>query len=235
MTRFDLHIHSALSACGEDVLSPRLIVERAAARGLHLISVVDHNASAHVEPTLRLGADSGLTIIPGIEVATREEVHLLAYFPGLSELAEFQKLIDAHLPKLENNSELFGHQLIYDDGGEIVDLDRRLRLVGVDLGIDTLVAAIHEHAGRAVPAHIFRLRNGLLSQLGFIDPESRFDGLEIDWREWRKRGLRPGCREQGFPAISGSDSHFLEDIGRRFLEIEASPQSLRELAAIVLA
>ncbi len=229
MTRFDLHIHTALSACGENTMSPRRILDRAGRAGLNLLAVADHNASAHVPLLARLAEKYGITVIPAIEVTTREETHLLAYFSELAHLAEFQGLVDRSLPNLKNDSEIFGWQLIYDDENEIVGVDEQLRQIGTDLDIQTLTAEIHRLSGYAVPAHVFRYRYSLTSQLGFIDQSEKFDALEVGAVEWHRRQLKPGTVESGFPVISGSDSHFLEDIGRNYLEIQSAAATLSEL------
>ncbi len=231
MTRFDLHIHSALSACGENVMSPARIIEKAREAGLNLLAITDHNASSQVEMSSRLGIKMGITVIPAMEVTSREEAHLLAYFSELSQLSQFQELIDAHLPKIPNNPRVFGWQLIYDERENIVETDDQLRQVGVNLGMDALIEHIHELRGLAIPAHVFRPRYSLTSQLGFIDPSEDFDGLEVCRRQWHLRHLCLGMKEAGFPLITGSDSHFLEDIGHDFLEINENVTDLHELAA----
>lgn len=233
MTCFDLHIHTALSACGENIMSPGKIIERARQTGLTTIALTDHNASGQVALACRLAGRQGLTVIPAIEVTSREEAHLLAYFPGLEELEEFQLLIDQNLPAMDNDPEIFGWQLIYDEHDKIIDVDEPLRQVGTDLTLDALTAAIHRLHGFSVPAHVFRHRYSLTSQLGFIDPESEFDAVEIRSKEWHRRRLRLGDWIEGFPAITGSDSHFLEDIGRCFLQSEKPASCLSELIRII--
>lgn len=230
MTRFDLHIHSALSACAENSLSPLQIINKAAAAGIKLLAVTDHNNSSHVPLACRLGAEQGITVIPAMEASSREEVHMLTYFRSLSELKEFQELIDRHIPQMENDHNSFGWQPVYDENDEIIDLDIRMRQLGSSLSLTEIIEAVHKLNGKVVPAHAYRPRYSLISQLGFIDPSNNFDALEISWKEWRKRNLQLGDKVEGIPAITGSDSHFLEDPGRRFLELEAEPKNLEELA-----
>jgi len=210
-------------------MSPRQILLRAREAGLTLIAIADHNASAHVEQARRLGKDCGIVVVPGMEVESREEVHILAYFTEMQALAELQLLVDKALPGEPNASDVFGHQLIYDEQDEIVGLDDRLRQVGTGLGIEEIVLAVHGLGGAVVPAHVHRRRTSLLSQLGFVDPAADFDAVEVARPEWVKSGLRLGARVDGFSAISGSDAHFLEDVGRFCLELDPDVKDIHAL------
>ncbi len=80
MTSFDFHIHSGLSACAEKTMSPRQILLQASKAGLDLISITDHNSSANVKTAMDLASEIGITVVPGIEVSSVEEVHIIALF-----------------------------------------------------------------------------------------------------------------------------------------------------------
>jgi predicted metal-dependent phosphoesterase TrpH len=91
VSRVDLHLHTTSS---DGVHSPEDIVARAAARGLEIISICDHDTVEGIGPALAAAVDySGLTFIPGVEVSTdfqKGEVHVLGYFidqdhPGLNQ------------------------------------------------------------------------------------------------------------------------------------------------------
>lgn len=230
-TRFDLHLHSALSACAENTLSPRQIVARAVESNLDMIAVTDHNASAHAPLLARLGEACGLVVVPGMEVTSREEVHLLALFADLAGLHAFQKTVDGALPEVRNDTDHFGWQLVYDERDEVVDVDERLRQIGTGLGLDDLVDRIHAGGGVAVPAHVFRARNSLTSQLGFVNPGAAYDAVEVSVRTWRQQGLHLGQTIAGYPVIVGSDAHFLEDIGRCPAAVPQAVRTVPELLA----
>jgi len=213
-----LHIHSALSACGDDIMSPQLILEQAVQKGLNLISITDHNTVQHSILACKLSEGIPIRVIPGVELTSREEVHLLAYFPNVNALLKIEKEIDNYLPKRKNNSQVFGYQLCYDLKGEIVGIDYTLRQVALNIGLDNLVEFIHSIEGIAVPAHIDKNRFSLLSQLGFLDREANFDAVEISKFKWRKEKFQLGNTWNDFPVIAGSDSHGVEDIGLFFME-----------------
>jgi len=224
-----LHIHSALSACGDDIMSPQLILEQAVQKGLNLISITDHNTVQHSILACKLSEGIPIRVIPGVELTSREEVHLLAYFPNVDALLKIEKEIDNYLPKRKNNSQVFGYQLCYDLKGEIVGIcydlkgeivgiDDTLRQVALNIGLDNLVEFIHSIEGIAVPAHIDKNRFSLLSQLGFLDQEANYDAVETSKFKWRKVKFQLGDTWDGFPVIAGSDSHGVEDIGLFFME-----------------
>ena len=235
MNPFDLHVHTALSACAENALSPRRIVERAHQNGVRLVGITDHNASANVRPAIEAGQRCGVVVLPGVEITSREEAHVLVFFDHIDALDEWQTVIDAHLPEESNITEVFGHQLLYDARDEIVDVDERLRQVGVSLGLDQLVREIHERGGIVIPAHVNRPRHSLTSQLGLIDPNAGFDALEIRWRDWCRDKHRLGDRLHGYPLLTGSDAHFLEDVGRVALELTAGPEEVAHITALTTA
>jgi hypothetical protein len=219
MARFDWHIHTGLSACAEKVMTPRQILARARDAGLDMIAITDHNASGNLAPALRLAPAFGVHVVPGVEVMSREEVHVLALFREAAAAAAFQLEVDRLLPAAPNAPELFGEQLLYDEEDEIIGEDERLRQVGTALGLDPLVALIQRCDGVAIPAHVNRARFSLRSQLGFIDPAAAFAAVELQRSHWVREGHRPGDRVAGFPALTGSDAHFLEDVGRTCMDL----------------
>ncbi len=215
-------------------MSPRVLIERAVERGLDMIALTDHNATGNLAVAMQLAREcSALTVLPGMELTTREEVHLLALFDRLEPLLDLQRLVDDALPGIENNAEYFGYQLLFDAAGEIVDVDERMRQLGCNLTLDTAVLAVHERGGYAVPAHVLRKKYSLKSQLGFIDPEAGFDALEISWRDWVRGGHRVGNRMDGYALMTGSDAHFLEDVGRCAMDVDADVSTLSDLLDVL--
>ncbi|MDT8391817.1 MAG: PHP domain-containing protein [Lentisphaeria bacterium] len=221
----DLHVHSALSACAENIMSPRRIVRQAVEKGVKVLALTDHNASGHVSAARRLGGQLGVTVFPAMEVTSREDAHLLAFFPDEESLFSFQALVDAHLPDFAGLPA--GDQVLYDERDEIIDIDTKPRQFGLDLGVTRLVEEIHQRGGRAVPSHIHRPRFSLTSQLGFIPPDSGFDAVELDWREWRRDHWRVGGRCDGYPVITGSDAHVLNDVGAHAMSV---PENDRDVS-----
>ena len=218
LIKIDLHIHSALSACADDEMSPSFILTEALEKGLNLISITDHNTISHSVLACSISNKKGIKVIPGVEVTSREEVHLLAFFDDTSALVELGNLIEKLLPNVENKPDFFGYQVIYDQDGEIVDLDKRLRQAAVNMSLDKLVDEIHRLEGIAIPAHIDKNKFSLISQLGFLDKEAAFDAVEVSKYKWNKNNYKLGDTLSGFPVICGSDSHHPDDIGLFYMK-----------------
>ena len=199
-------------------MSPQLILEQAVQKELNLISITDHNTVQHSILACKLSEGTPIRVIPGVELTSREEVHLLAYFPNTEALLKMEKEIDNYLPGKKNNSKVFGNQPYYNLKGEIIGVDDVLRQAALGIGLDNLIDFIHSIEGIAVPAHIDKNRFSLLSQLGFLDREANFDAVEISKFKWRKEKFQLGNTWSGFPVIAGSDSHCVEDIGLFFME-----------------
>ncbi len=200
-------------------MSPQSILKRAEQGGLNLIAVTDHNAVAHSILIGKLKRASSLNVIFGVELTTREEIHLLGYFQDEFSLREMEKKINEALPKMKNRSSFFGDQLIYDEEGEIIEIDDTLRQNALQASMEELIQFIHSLGGIAIPAHINRDYCSIKSQIGFLDSQSDFDAVELSRFEWINKNYNIGDLLEGFPVISGSDSHFLEDIGTFFLEV----------------
>ncbi|MFA6293337.1 MAG: PHP-associated domain-containing protein [Victivallales bacterium] len=233
MTRFDLHIHTALSACAENIMSPGQILSKAKNSGLDIIAITDHNASANVSMSIAFGEKLGIKVVPGIELTTLEEVHILGLFEEPGELEDFQRLVDSALPPGKNIAEISGHQLVFDSDDEIVDTDENIRNIGLSLSCGRIISEIKKRNGYVIPAHIHKRIYSLVSQLGFIDPNAGFDAVEIAAPMWLRDGFKIGQRIEGYPVISGSDSHFLESVGRFHMEIPETADSLKDLMDII--
>ncbi len=200
-------------------MSPQRILKKAEQSGLDLISITDHNAVAHTILINKISEKSPVNIIMGVELTTREEIHLLGYFPDEYGIKEIEKKIEEFLPEMKNRASFFGDQLIYDKKGEIVEIDYRLRQNALQIGLDDLVDLIQQLGGLAIPAHINRDYCSIKSQIGFLDAKSNFDAVELSRFEWAEKKHRAGDLLEGFPVITGSDSHFLEDIGSFYFEL----------------
>ncbi|HER24190.1 MAG TPA: hypothetical protein ENO17_03955 [Candidatus Atribacteria bacterium] len=199
-------------------MSPQLILEQAIQKELNLISITDHNTIQHSILACKLSENRSIRVIPGVELTSREEVHLLAYFPDVDAILKMGKEIKSYLPGKKNNAKIFGNQLYYDLKGEIIGIDDTLRQVALNIGLDNLVDLVHSLKGAAIPAHIDKDRFSLLSQLGFLDPEADYDAVEVSKFKWRKEKFYLGSVLSGFPIIAGSDSHGIEDIGLFYME-----------------
>lgn len=228
--RCDLHIHTCLSPCAELDMYPRAIVRKASEERLDIIGICDHNSSENVAFVQRAAAGHPLTVLPGMEVSSREEVHTLALFDNLSSLSNFQSLIYDHLPGV-NDERIFGCQAIVNESDEVEGFNERLLIGATDLPLQEIIDHIHRLGGLAIASHVDRESFSVIGQLGFIDPAFSFDALEVTPR-LGLAGARDTYPElRGYPFITSSDAHFLPDIGRSCTELWMEAASFQELGA----
>ena len=225
----DLHIHSCLSPCASLDLSPREIVERAKSECLDIIAITDHNTAKNVQVVMRLGEKRGLKVIPGMEVQTREEIHLLALFPDWPSTAAWDEEVRQHLPDVRNEPEIFGDQPIVDEEGNILSFEERLLLNSIDLSLEDVKRRVEGHGGLAIPSHFDKGSFSLISQLGLIPEDMDLEALEMSRKSpFREAGSLIHVSPH-IPRIVSSDAHRLEDIGQARMVLLLGEASLREL------
>lgn len=211
--RADLHIHSALSPCASLDLSPRKIVEAAKSAGLDIIAVTDHNSAWNVDPIIRLGRRVHLEVIPGMEVQSREEIHLLTLFPDGPSIASWNEEVRRNLPDIRNDPEIFGDQPILDEEGNILGFEDRLLLNSISLSMKEIHQRVTERGGITIAAHFDKASFSLMSQLGIIPMEMKLEALEIS-RAARGAGRSdPLEGASSFPWVASSDAHAVQEIG----------------------
>lgn len=203
----DLHIHSCLSPCGDELMTPNNIVNMAKLKGLNMIAVADHNTARQLPAVEKVANRVGVALLPAMELCSREEVHILSYFRTVEAALRFSDEVYKHLPPVRNRPELFGPQIVLDENDEYVRQEDRLLISALDLSVDELANRILGAGGLAVPAHINRGANGILQALGFLPPDVKFSALEA------VRDMP--MPEIGMPNIKilySSDAHYLENI-----------------------
>jgi len=218
MLRFflaDLHIHTCLSPCAELEMLPELVIGRAQALGLQLIAITDHNSAENVAAVANAARGTGVTVLAGMEVQTREEVHMLVLFDTLEQVASWQEQVYGSLPPLRNDEAAFGEQLLLNADGEPAgDLDRLLAAASA-LSVEEVVRRVAALNGLCIPAHVDRPVFSIISNLGFIPPELDVVGVEISHNvgPLQARERFPQLKHYGL--LGSSDAHRLHDMGRR--------------------
>ncbi len=214
---YDLHIHSDLSPCGSSDMTPNNIVNMSYIKGLNIISVTDHNTARNLPPVVMLGERAGIKVVPGIEVTTKEEVHVLCYFRNLIDALQFGDIIYSSLPDVVNNPIIFGEQNIYNELDEKTGSLGKLLLNAVSLSIGEVHNMAVSHNGIMVPAHINKKSNSILGVLGFIPKNLCIDLVEI----YDKTAIDEKYVE-GLRILRNSDAHQLVDISeaKNFFELD---------------
>ena len=209
----DLHVHTCLSPCADLSMGPRAIVAHAASNGLDVIGVCDHNSAENVPAVIRAARNRNIQVLPGMEVTSKEEVHLLALFDGAEQALRLQELVYRNLPG-RNNPEAFGLQPVVNEDQEVVGFNERLLAGATELSVEEVVASIHALEGLAIASHVDREAFGIIGQLGFIPAGLELDALELSPNTSVEQGEQRFARYSRLRFLHSSDAHSLEDIGK---------------------
>ena len=210
---YDLHIHSALSPCGNDDMTPNNIVNMALLKGLNAIAVTDHNSCKQQIVMAKVARASGLKYYYGVEVQSIEEVHILCYFLQEREMMNFQEWLEPLLLPIKNDVNYFGHQYIMNENDEVLDEEPYLLIQSISASIDEVCEKAHEFHGLVILAHVLDRSNSITTQLGFIPESLDFDGIEIKKLSDKVKvmTMHPFLSSDGL-WILNSDAHQLIDI-----------------------
>ncbi len=219
----DLHIHSALSPCSDKDMTPNNIVNMARIKGLDAIALTDHNSCANLKAVSICAENAGLLFIPGMEVETSEEVHLICLLPCIAAASELQRIVYSALPPVLNRCDIFGKQLIMDETDRIIAEESRMLLTAAALTTGEVCSVVRHLGGAVIPAHVDRPSNSILSNLGFIPEEPCFKYLELSKHCGRTDFMAAHPELGGYGTIVSSDAHELGAILEResFLEIDS--------------
>lgn len=221
---YDFHIHSALSPCADEDMTPNNIVNMARLKGLSMIAVTDHNSCGNLRAVMQVAANDPL-VLPGIEIETAEEVHILGYFPSLEQAEAMEKVVKEHLPFIPNRPEIFGRQLYMDADDTVTGEEEGLLVTATTLGVADVFSMVQNLGGVAVPAHIDRGSYSILSNLGFLPPELAIRTVEIT----AKNRARLEERYKNLTILTSSDAHYLGDIAEMEQYIDISTKTTHEI------
>ena len=206
----DLHVHTLLSPCAAVEMTPRHIVRRAAQLGIDIIAITDHNACDNVAAAMEAAVGTGIVIIPGMEVETREEAHLLTLFATLPQLLAWEAYVAQRRSGRKNNDQKFGAQFVVDAADNLVRVKEEMLLGAIDAGVTEVTRAVAAIGGITIAAHVDRPAYSILSQLGFIPADAGLAAVEVSrLTPWHKAAKLPGIG--GLPIITASDAHSMDD------------------------
>ncbi|HOJ01347.1 MAG TPA: PHP domain-containing protein [Anaerolineaceae bacterium] len=226
--RAELHIHSVLSPCAAVEMIPPIIVSEALRHGIDLIAITDHNHTANIEAVQKAASGTGLVVLPGMELQTKEEVHSLCLFDTLEQSQAFQKLVDAHLPAIKNNPDFFGEQFVVDASGDYIRSEEQLLIVSCGLSLKEAYQAVADLAGLLIPAHVDRMKFGLLPVLGLVPTDIPLTALEISRHITPSQAVQQYPQLKNFSLLQGGDVHHPDEyLGANLVSIEKP--TIREL------
>lgn len=207
----DLHVHSALSPCAVNEMTPQQILAAASKSGISLLGVADHNAAGNVEAFLNLAPKYNITIVPAMEVETVEEVHVLTLFSDLDALLAWEKIVHEAMLPIPNDPSIFGDQLLFDHKGQLKDKYPYLLAQSCAISLEKVVESVMNLGGVTIPSHIYRKANGIKSVLGFIPPDLGISTVEISRQKYQREGGRFEV-DSNYNLIVNSDAHCLRDL-----------------------
>ena len=220
--RAELHVHTVLSPCAQIEMIPPLIVSTALKHNINLIAITDHNATANIGAVQRAAKDTGLIVLPGMELQTREEVHVLCLFDTLEQAKKLQKVVSQALPPIQNRPDFFGEQFVVDKTGRFIRSESQLLSTSANLSLRQAWETVSSLGGLFIPAHVNRKMFGLIQVLGLIPTEFPIEALEISRHISPAEAVKVFPQLEGYPLIQSGDVHGLDEfIGVTEFYIEA--------------
>ncbi len=224
---YDLHIHSCLSPCGSDDMTPSNLVNMAALSGCEIIAITDHNTCKNAPAALKAGEEAGVLVIPGMELCTAEEAHVVCLFETLEGALGFGDYVYDHMPHVKNRPEIFGEQNILNECDELLGVEENLLLVSSFIGANEVMELAGKFGGAAFPAHVNRDSYSLIASLGVIPEEAGFFAAEVT-RDCDLEALAKTNPELlKLRIFRDSDSHYLESLAGEPLSLSLPEKSRR--------
>ena len=226
---YDLHLHSCLSPCGDNDMTPWNLVNMAKILGLDIIALTDHNSCGNCRSAMKVGESAGITVVPGMELCTAEEVHCVCLFDDIGKAEAFGEYVKTTMPPVKNREEIFGQQLLMDEGDGILGKEEILLTVASGISIDSLPDLVSEYGGVCFPAHIDRESYSVLSSLGDFPPELNMSAFELTPKADEKYYFENYEYLNGKRLLRSSDAHYLENMREREFYLELEENSVRAL------
>ena len=224
---YDLHVHSCLSPCGDNDMTPYNIANMAALAGLNIVALTDHNTAKNCPAFFKAARAAGIIPVAGMELTTCEEIHLVCLFEHIEDAMLFDSELDKYRSRIPNNTEIFGEQLIIDEGDEVIGYLPNLLPPATALSLDDAVALVEKFGGVCHPAHIDRESNGIIAMLGTLPETPAFSRVEFNDPNNIEGYKKLYPMIEKMQIISCSDAHYLWDIRDKdaYFELDDEPYS----------
>ncbi len=209
---YDLHIHSCLSPCADNDMTPNNIAAMSALKGLQIVALTDHNSCKNCPAFFEACRRNGIIAVAGMELSTAEDIHLVCLFEQLDDAMRFDLEVSKHLMNIDNRPEIFGDQLILDGNDEQIGVEQRLLISATDLWLSDAIALARSFGAHVHPAHVDRESNGIIAILGDIPQDCGFDCLEFNDHQNVEDIKKNYTVAKDARHIVSSDAHYLWDI-----------------------
>lgn len=224
---YDLHIHSCLSPCGDDDMTPANICGMAALKGLQIVALTDHNTCGNCESFLKAASANGLIGVAGMELTTSEDIHIVCLFEFIEKALEFSKAVEAYRTPFPNRVDIFGEQYYLSETDEVLGTEPNFLPIATSLSLEDAYRLALEYDALCYPAHIDRNANGIVETLGTLPDYPDFSCVEY------KDGAKEAELSEKIPSLKhkkrvvNSDAHYLWDINEaeNFIELDDEPYS----------
>lgn len=212
---YDLHIHSCLSPCADNDMTPNNIAGMAALAGLNIVALTDHNSCRNCPAFFAAAKKNGIIPIAGMELTTAEDIHMVCLFEDIEKALAFNDEVDRHRIRIPNRTDIFGDQLLMNENDEVIGEDPNLLSNALDISLEAVPALVEAFDGICYPAHADRDANGILAILGAFPPQPEFTICELHDMQRADALCLAHPQMQKMLLVSGSDAHYLWDIRDR--------------------
>ncbi len=218
----DLHIHSALSPCGDMDMTPNNIVNMAILNGLDMIALTDHNSAGNVRSLMACAEDKPLCVVPGMELETAEEAHFVCLFETAEQAETFADYIKPYFLPIKNRVDIFGEQAYMDADDNITGYEQQLLTTALTCSIYDAASVVRGLSGVVYPAHVDKNAYSIISNLGIVPPDLGFTVAELSKHCSVEEAVKKWPYLEKYILFSDSDSHYLWDIyeNQNMLELE---------------
>ena len=163
---YDLHIHSCLSPCGDMDMTPNNIAGMAMIKELNIIALTDHNTARNAPALMKAAEQYGLIVLPGMELTTQEEVHVVCLFAEAEDALAFDRYVYESLLKIRNKVKVLGEQVIMNEMDEPVGEEEFLLINATSIPFDDVYDIVSSFNGIMIPTHLDKSTTSLISNLG---------------------------------------------------------------------
>jgi PHP family Zn ribbon phosphoesterase len=222
----DLHIHTCISPCTELDMTPRGILTSAKKKDIDILGICDHNSSENSPAVMKAAESMNIGVLPGMEITSQEEVHVLALFDAMENALKLQEHVYNNLPG-ENDEDAFGMQVIVNEKEEVLGFSDKLLIGATTIPLDEVIRSIHSLSGIAIASHIDREAFSIIGQLGFIPENLELDAMEISPRVTFEEAIK--AYPYNYPITCSSDAHYPDDIGKTYTTFLLEDKTIAEM------
>ncbi len=230
---YDLHIHSCLSPCADNEMTPNNIVNMASILGCDILAVSDHNNLKNVSTIINLSNNLGILGVPAVELCTQEEAHILCFFDSIKGALAFDEYLYSTIPPIKNKPDVFGEQLVMNEKDEIVGVEERLLITAADISAYELTGLLNDYGGVAVPAHIDKSSYSLMAALGVIPDDYGFTCVELRKIVDTQTYMQNHIDIANMGILKNSDAHYLENMSDEMSKIKLDKLCLKSFISAI--